>query len=87
MKDVPFAGAKMSLFEGIARAYLYTCASYGIKRSTNNGDTIQLTGAAALTPVESGFVGFISGMLDIIKLLIFNTMLMNFSLAYLTHYY
>jgi hypothetical protein len=73
VKDVPFAGAKMSLFEGISRAYLYACSSYGINRTnkhldTKNGDKIKLTGAAALSYVESGFVGFMSGMSGLISI-------------------
>ena len=52
MKDVPFAGLKMSIYEGVARVYL--------RYSRSSVDTTNL-GADALTSVEAAVVGFGAG--------------------------
>jgi hypothetical protein len=52
MKDVPFAGFKMSLYEGVARIYL---------RYTKGKEIAEKLGAEALSSTEAAIVGFGAG--------------------------
>jgi hypothetical protein len=64
MRDVPYAGLKMSLYEGLARSYVQ------YKHSTGSRDASAGTNSAGvavnadkLTGAEAGAMGFLSGIL------------------------
>lgn len=71
IKDVPFVGIKMSLYEGMARVYLClkdkninkNLTSYKDGLKDNSTKTTTAVNADALNSLEAAGVGFVSGLL------------------------